>query len=304
MSTLTHTAAHINSTIVRLSLATGFRMLSHLHPRAARSLGERLFTTPPRHKRAYAAPAAARRETVLSDAGHLAVWRSGPETAPAVLLVHGWGGVGAQLGRFVPDLLAQGFRVVWFDLPGHGSSDGRQTTLPDLVRAIHAVANTCGPFRAAIGHSLGAAAVALAMRRGLPLERAVLIAPPASMREHMRGFASRLGLTRAVRDAIRNSIEHRHQWSFDDIDRIEDLGRIATPTLLIHDEGDRHVAPQESQRIARCLPNAHLTRTFGLGHFRILRDPIVAGLAARFVAGETAPLPASLPALPFPAPIF
>jgi len=304
MNALTHSAAQLNSTIVRISIAAGFRVLSQLHPTAARHLGERLFTTPPRHARAYPAPAAARRETVLSDAGHLAVWRSGPDDAPAVLLVHGWGGVGAQLGRFVPILLQRGFRVVWFDLPGHGASEGRQTTLPDLVRAIQAVAGVCGPFHAAIGHSLGAAAIALAMRRGLPLERAVLIGAPASVREHMRGFAQRLGLSSAVRDAIRNSIERRHQWSFDDIDRIEDLGRIATPTLLIHDDGDRHVASQESHRIARCLPNAHLTTTYGLGHFRILQHPAVTRLAARFVAGEGASPPETLPSIPLPAPIY
>lgn len=310
----------INSTIVRsLELSalavtrSYFGLVSRLRPTLARRQAERLFTTPPRHAAAYPAPAAARRESVLTPAGHVAVWQAGPATAPAVLLTHGWGGVGAQLGGFVAPLLARGFRVVWFDHPGHGESGRRRVALPDLVRALGAIDAACGPFQAAVGHSLGAAALALALRGGLSLQRVVLIGAPASISDYMHGFARRLGLTAAVRETLRQRIEQRYGQRFDDIDRIEDLGRLRLPALLVHDAGDRHVPFAHSQRIAACLTGARLIRTHGLGHFRLLRDPAVTAAVATFVAGEPEPgasaeqstgLATELPRLPLPAPLY
>lgn len=297
----------IDSTTVRfmsLALRAYFGLASRLRPGLARRHAERLFTTPPRPARRWPTPAAARRDSVPTPAGHVAVWQTGPADAPAVLLSHGWGGAGAQLGGFVAPLLARGFRVVWLDHPGHGDSDGRRSALPQLVAAIRAVDATCGPFHAAVGHSLGAAALTLALRDGLPLARVVLVGAPASLSEYMHGFARRLGLSAAVRDNLRRRIEQRYDTSFDDIDRLDDLGRLTLPALLVHDAGDRHAPFAHGERIAAALPGARLVRTHGLGHFRILRQPEVQRLVAAFVAGEPATPPAELPALPVPAPLY
>lgn len=303
-----------NSTIVRSCTLTAlavtrsyFGLVSRLRPNLARRQAERLFTTPPRHAGTYPAPAAARRESVLTPAGHVAVWQAGPAAAPAVLLTHGWGGVGAQLGGFVAPLLARGFRVVWFDHPGHGESGRRRVALPDLVQALTAIDSACGPFHAAIGHSLGAAALAQALRAGLPLQRVALLAAPASITEYLRAFARHLGLTAGVRETLRQRIEGRYGQRFAEIDRLEDLGRLRLPALLVHDAGDRHVPFAHSQRIAACLAEARLIRTHGLGHFRLLREPAVIAAVAAFVAGSAdsgRELPSDLPTLPLPAPLY
>ena len=56
------------------------------------------------------------------EGGELAVttWGDGP----AVLLMHGWGGARAQMTGFVDPLLAAGYRVVAYDQPAHGESNG------------------------------------------------------------------------------------------------------------------------------------------------------------------------------------
>jgi len=303
-STIVRIFQNCTGLAVRASTHAYFRLASHLRPTLARRHAERLFTTPPRPATASPVPVAARRDYVLTPAGHVAVWQAGPGDAPAVLLTHGWGGVGAQLGAFVAPLLAQGFRAVWFDHPGHGDSDGRRVALPDLVRALAAVEATCGPFHAAVGHSLGAAALALALRGDMRLQRVVLVGAPASITEYMHGFARRLGLTAAVRESLRRRIEERHGRRFADIDRIEDLRRVALPALIIHDAGDRHVPFAHARRLASCLPDAQLTRTHGLGHFRLLRTPDVVRLAVDFIAGTLAAAPAELPPLPQPAPLY
>src|SRR5262245_14171103 len=117
------------STIVRSSLpplrqrllVAGLGGLSHLAPGVAARLAERLFLTPPRHPapdRERDLLAVARTGVVRVNGGRVRTWTLG--AGPRILLVHGWGGRGGQLGAFVEPLVARGFSVVWFDGPAHG----------------------------------------------------------------------------------------------------------------------------------------------------------------------------------------
>jgi pimeloyl-ACP methyl ester carboxylesterase len=298
-----------NSTIVRKPipllpiLRAYFGVASRLTPELARRQAERLFTTPPRYAGRGVAAVDARSEFVTAGRDRIAVWHAGRADAPAVLLSHGWGGRGVQMGSFVLPLILRGHRVVWFDQPGHGDSGARRVGLPDFVRAIEAIAHTHGPFTAAIGHSLGAAALGLALRGGLPLSRVAFVSSPSSMSEHTHRFARLLGIAPAVRDAMRRHLEHRYGVRFEEIDRVEDLGRLALPALFVHDTADREIPFTHALRLSARMPNARLTRTYGFGHHRILREPAVVDAIAGFVAGDD-DVPAELPRLPRPAPLY
>jgi pimeloyl-ACP methyl ester carboxylesterase len=280
-----------------------FRIASRLMPGIARRQAERLFTRPPRYAGRRRNPVDARHETVEADGRKIAVWQAGRPGAPAVLLAHGWGGRGVQLGSFVVPLLERGYRVVWFDQPGHGESGRGPVGLPDLVRAAQALGYVYGPFEAAIGHSLGAAALGLALRQGLPLTRIVFVSSPASMTEHTRNFARFLGIAPRVREAMRRRLERRYGVRFADIDRIDDLARLTIPALFIHDVDDAEVPFEHALRLSARMPGAKLVRTWGLGHHRLLREPAVVQTVANFVAGR-GDLPDDLPELPRPAPIY
>jgi pimeloyl-ACP methyl ester carboxylesterase len=246
----------------------------------------------------------ARRESIVAGGRSIAVWHAGPSAASGVLLVHGWGGRGVQMGSFVSPLLAAGYRVVWFDQPGHGESARGPVALPDFVRTLQALATTHGPFAAAIGHSLGAAALGVAMRGGLPLGRVVFMSPPASINEHARNFARVLGITPSIREAMRRRIEHRYGVRFDEIDRIDELQRLWIPALFVHDTGDRDVPFDHTRRLSDRMPGARLIKTYGLGHYRLLREHAVVRAVVDFVDGHVDRLPAELPLLPRPAPIY
>jgi pimeloyl-ACP methyl ester carboxylesterase len=208
------------------------------------------------------------------------------------------------MGSFVAPLLARGYRAVWFDQPGHGESGHGSVGLPDFARAVAALAETHGPFEAAVGHSLGAAALMLALRRGLQFSRVVFIASPASMNEHTHNFARWLGITPRIRDAMRHRVEQRYGLRFADIDRIEDLATLHLPALFVHDTTDAAVPFEHALRLSEHMPEARLLKTHGFGHFRILRDAAVIGTIVGFVDGDRNPLLAELPALPHPAAIY
>jgi pimeloyl-ACP methyl ester carboxylesterase len=300
-----------NSTIVRFTpfsfrglLRTYFTIASRLLPEMARRHAEQLFTLPPPYAGRQSQPADARRDTVTVGRHAIAVWQAGPAAAPAVLLVHGWGGRGTQMGAFVAPLLAAGYRVIWFDQPGHGESGRGAVGLPDFVRAVEAIVDAHGPFAAAIGHSLGAAAIGVALRHGVRLGRVAFVSPPSSIGEHARNFARLLGITPRVREAMRRRVERRFGMRFADIDRIEELAQLRVPALFVHDTDDTEVPIEHSLRLSAVMRGASLIRTYGLGHYRILREPAVIAAVVDFVEGRTTSLPAELPALPRPAPIY
>jgi pimeloyl-ACP methyl ester carboxylesterase len=303
-------AASINSTIVRSRgslwalVRAYFAVASRLFPGVAPRQAERLFTMPPRYAGRRAQPVDARRETVVAGSRSLAVWQAGALAAPSVLLVHGWGGRGVQLGSLVAPLLARGYRVVWFDQPGHGESEGGAVALPDFVRALEALAATHGPFDAAIGHSLGAAAIGVALRRGLRLGRVVFVSAPSSINEHARNFARLLGITPLIREAMRRRLEHRYGVRFEDIDRLDELEQLRLPALFVHDGGDTEVPFDHALRLSARVRGARLLKTYGLGHYRLLREPTVVAAVVDFVGGKVGSLPAELPVLPRPAPIY
>lgn len=280
-----------------------FRLASRVAPELARRQAERLFTTPPRPRSAVSTALPARRETVSVGRHDIAVWSAGPAGAPAVLLAHGWGGCGAQMGTLAAALLAAGRRVVWFDQPGHGDSRRVRVGLPDFVQALHALNATHGPFDAAVGHSLGAAAVGLALRERAGFGRAVFIGTPASIREHAQRFSARIGISPRVREAMRRRIEHFYAMRFEDIDRIDALGTVTVPALFVHDVDDALVPFEHALRLSAAMPQARLLRTWGLGHRRPLHDPATVAAVTDFVCGH-AELPQVLPALPVPAPLY
>lgn len=288
------------STIVRsidlaLNLALHrltFRLLAFLAPGLAVTRARRLFLTPPRHPFTNAELSALEEATLVTVpllTGKLVAWRWGPRTAPLVLLAHGWGGRGAQLRAFVAPLLARGFAVMTYDAPGHGMTGGRVSSLVHMVQAMEAVLAKAGPVAAVIGHSLGGAAAARMLVRGAEVRAAVLIAPPASLTGHSRGFAAMLGLAEPLRYQMQRQIERHFGVPWTEFEADSALPLHPCPLLVVHDADDRENPFQDGQRYARHWPGASLLRTEGLGHRRILRDELTIARIADFIAARIQP---------------
>jgi len=273
-----------------LALRAGLGVLGTLAPSGAAAIAEHLFLSPKRHQRPATeleVLATGRHLLVPSPDGPLASWEWGHE-GPRVLLVHGWEGRGAQLGSLVGPLAAQGFRVVTFDAPAHGNSPGTEASIVHFARAIHAVATAYGPLEAIITHSMGGASTAWAFKDRPLAKRLVMICPPIDVRDFTRQLSATLSLSDTVREAVEARLTRRLGVAVADL-RVETLAKnMQTPLLLIHDEGDREVSIRCSELIAGSWPGATLMRTQGLGHRRILRDPLVLDAAVGFITNPIA----------------
>jgi pimeloyl-ACP methyl ester carboxylesterase len=301
-----------NSTNVRFLFETllrraGLGASALLAPGLAGLWAERLFLTPPkpRYPSSEFFDLIDARQSFLRHRGrHIATWRWGPPEAPAVLLVHGWGGRATQMRRFVVQLAAAGYRAIAYDQPAHGLSDGKLTGLPDFADVLVAVARQHGGVRALITHSLGGPAAAIALARGLPVERAVLINPPSDLVGFSRRFARWLALPERVRRSMQAAIEERFGVRWSELELAQLAPRLRAEALVIHDRHDTQVPWQQGAALARHWPGARLMSTRGLGHGRILESDAVARAAVDFIAGRSAVAQPAQPALPNPAPLF
>ncbi len=264
-----------------------FRALSSLAPEWATDAALRRFAHAPQLERSadeWQALADAQQFVVPFVSGRLSAWRWGAAAAPPVLLMHGWGGRGGQLRAFVAPLLGAGFSVLCFDAPGHGLSGPGESSFVHFALALEEVVRRAGPFKGVVAHSMGGAVSAFAMSRGTAIERAVLVAPPASLIEYSHVFASQIGASEAVRRAMQRRMEQRFGIDWADIEAERSLPLLRPPGLVIHDHDDIEVPLAHGRRYARHWPQARLLETRGLGHRRILKDPQVIEAATRFIA--------------------
>ncbi|MET0864849.1 MAG: alpha/beta fold hydrolase [Nakamurella sp.] len=258
----------------------------------ARIATRRWFAVPP-HPAVRPLPAG-RPFTVTAQ--HAAVRGVSFGDGPVVYLVHGWGGLGAQLGAFVKPLQDSGFRVVTFDAPAHGDSDpgpsgpGRSHGL-EFGRALDAVAARFGPAHAVIAHSMGAVPALLAQLHGwLSADRLVFLAPMRDLATHFDRFAAQVGMGPRVRLGMTVQTERLVGYPVDGIDVLRLSRQLPpVPLLVVHDRRDRETSHDDSVRLVEQWAGpARLISTEGLGHRRLLLDAAVIRSVVGFVGPAVA----------------
>ncbi|MEV8373219.1 alpha/beta fold hydrolase [Kribbella sp. NPDC056861] len=216
---------------------------------------------------------------------------------PTIYLVHGWGGWGLQLAAFIPPLVQAGFRVIAFDAPSHGdSAPGREgakrSSLPELADAFQAVVAACGSAYGVIAHSLGAAAVSLALRDGAGARKVVFLATATDFREGLAQYQQHFGFGPRVREGFLRRFTRKFgaMESYAVVPMIDSLAeeRELPALLAVHDSSDRETSVEGSRKVVEVWPGAQLHLTDGLGHNRILRDPAVVAAVTAFLSTERA----------------
>lgn len=270
--------------IIQNGVQTGLRALSRNAPGIAERLALRLFMTPARTL-PRAVPALlgvrARQMTLASSPYRLRVWSWG--NGPTVLLVHGWSGQASQWVPFAEALVAAGYRVVAPDLPAHGFSSGRRTTLPDFVRAVRTVATHAGPLHGVIAHSLGATASTLALAAGMDAGRVVLIAPPADVPYYLRRLGALIGLPPERQPSLERRVMRRAGVSLESLNLRRVAPQLTVPALIVHSRSDREVPFSHGADLAQAWPGAALVALEGNSHTRVLAAPGVIALAVGFL---------------------
>jgi pimeloyl-ACP methyl ester carboxylesterase len=273
--------------MVRLIRRSALRALSHAAPGVAAGLFEKALLTPDKVRRCEDPQPAAESTAfrIPYGSGWLAAWSWGE--GPTVLLLHGWGGAATSLTMFVDPLVERGFRVVAYDAPAHGQSDGQRTNLVECAGAALQVGRSVGPLRAIIAHSFGAPAAALAVQYGLKPECMVMLAPPQSIIDLSMEVGDVIGFPRHVCELMGQRLASRLRIDWEELatDRLVD--GLGAPLLVVHDRDDRTVPWTHGEAIADAATRGQLLSTTGLGHWDIKTQPDVMRQVLDFVSRST-----------------
>lgn len=227
--------------------------------------------------------AAEQRELTLElNGGTVRGWRWG--SGPRVLLAHGWSGDAADMAPLAAAFVRAGYEAVLVDMPAHGASTGRQTSLVEWMWVLRALVRAIGPVEAIVGHSFGGAAVALAMGElGLATRGAVLLAPAGSPWDFVTRFARTIGLPAARADGMVARLGARVGRTAESLDPRRAAERIEVPALVLHDPADDEVPWSHGEALAMAWRDARLVERPSTGHRRILRDVATIAMVVDFV---------------------
>jgi pimeloyl-ACP methyl ester carboxylesterase len=286
-----------NSTTGRLNplpipgwMRTSFKVTASVAPGLAAAWADRLFFTPRRAAlRPKEAEVLAAAEAFELRVGGRKVrgWVWSGAGAP-VLLVHGWGGHTGQMTVLASALRAAGHRVVGIDMPGHGESEGDQSSLIYFEQALHAAAALFGSFAGVVAHSFGCAGATLALARSFPTERAVFFAPPLSFQTFWDRFCDGLGIPAPVWERVIANSQKRWGILWSETNPAVLAPRMSVPLRILHDRDDCEIGYPDGAELSKLWPGAELVTTSGLGHNRILRDEAAVALAVEFIGSPQA----------------
>jgi pimeloyl-ACP methyl ester carboxylesterase len=197
-------------------------------------------------------------------------WTTERASGPTVILAHGWGGCAAQFAGWIKPLTQAGYRVLSYDAPAHGSSEGTLASAPANAGTLKALAEWHGgPIHAIIGHSLGAIATTVALAAGVQSEHVVFLAPICYVYDGLHNHGLREGLTKSEADSLVAYFETEFST---DLSVLSALARLESPPPLtiFHDRADASVPYEEAEIIAAHWPGSTLIEVPRVGHTRIL----------------------------------
>jgi len=217
--------------------------------------------------------------------GRIAVYSWGEAEQPVVVCLHGWNGRASQFATMLPALLKAGYRVVAFDAPGHGQSDGQSSNLLRMAAVLQTVVEQNPPVQSIITHSFGGMVVAYALKHlDIQVGKLVMIASPISNHYLIDMFADTLGISKRVMHRFYRRLRQEFgEDVFEKISAEQNLKNCKLPILLIHDKQDKSVSWRNSERIVEAATNAVAVYTEGHGHRRALRDKKLIRKMVKFI---------------------
>ena len=180
------------------------------------------------------------------------------ERAPALAILHGWGGNAEMMLPLAKPLHEAGYALLFFDARCHGRSDGDNfASLPRFAADLESALEWLQTQRdvdetriGVVGHSVGAgAALLLAAQRhdlGAVVSLSAFAHPDSMMR---RWLISRRIPFWPLGAYILFYVQRVIGYRFDDIAPVRTIRAANCPVLLVHGIGDETVPMSEAQEI-------------------------------------------------------
>lgn len=201
-----------------------------------------------------------------------------------VLILHGFSSSCHKFAAYAIALIEKNYRVLAFDAPAHGFSEGKTVNALEYSNMIRRVAELYGPVDAYICHSFGGIAVSLALEHIPHNEQTklVLIAPATETSSAIEGALKMLQVKNPrVREALNEHIYKVGNQPTEWYSIRRAIKNIKASVLWVHDEDDDITPLADALKVKEdSHPNVEFVITKGLGHQRIYKD---AGVKQRII---------------------
>ena len=218
------------------------------------------------------------KDEILFENKVLKTYVFGENNSKQLLLIHGWEGQAGDFYRMIPALVEAGYKVITFDGPAHGSSEGKTTNMIIFSRAVKLIAEKFGnDFDAFIGHSFGGGAslVALTTYKDLNVKKVISLGSPDLISKVFDDFYKLVDLPKNVQYKVVQILQERTGKKVSDLSLARMYAEYNKPSLVVHDFSDKIVSFSDAESIKNKAPHVKLFQTNGLGHVRVLHDKLV-----------------------------
>jgi pimeloyl-ACP methyl ester carboxylesterase len=225
--------------------------------------------------------------------------------AKTIFFVHGAGmdhSVWVMPARY---FARHGYRVVAFDLPGHGQSGGQALASIDgmadwLAQLMAHLRESDTQETTVVGHSMGTLiSLSLAARQGEQLDRLVLLGTSSPMpvtpllldaaRDNHHAAdnpgTSNLNMGERLLERVSDGVYHADLAACNDFDA-SDYPPIAHPTLIMIGDQDKMTPARAGLKVASNVPGAQVLHLNNCGHSMLSEQPnaVLDGLS-NFILG-------------------
>jgi esterase/lipase len=209
-------------------------------------------------------------------------WGSGSKI---VLLVHGWDAKALDYYKMIPVLVERGYKVVAFDGPAHGQSEGELSNLIHFKEAIGKLIKITGKPYAIIGHSMGGGSSAyFLIEEEVRIERLVLLATPIVSKRFFDVAFDYMKIPKRMRKTLFNSMEEKFGKPIEYYNLAERPEPIkADKILFVYEEKDEEIPTDEVLHYLSLHPEIQRMSTNGVGHNRVMKDKRVIDAVAEFL---------------------
>lgn len=261
---------------------TGFGAYSSILPRRAASKAVEWMTSPRiTRERRLSCQELFSEHIVLPSGARLSSYGNGNKK---ILFLHGWSGWVGQFEGLIREINPVEYRVYAVQPLGHGESRAVRSHPGRFIEAsLEAIEYLDGSFHAAIGHSLGAAALVSVQALTERFERMALVSSPATIEGVLNRFARFLKLGRRSKSHFITSMEETVGIPVEELNLLSIAEAEKVPVLLIHDEDDQEIPVSETESLALAFENSQIFRTAGWGHSRLLQNPEVTRTIMNFL---------------------
>jgi len=256
---------------VKKSLVNMTTRLHHtLLPNHAKKTARQLLLTPARTQPKNSEPQGLIKAEVHSQEGVLKTYQLG--SGPVWLLSHGWSGSASQFFPLMAHIASRGYTALAYDHPAHGQSEGAYGHIPAFVHGLEAILDNIDQEVAGlVAHSMGTVSAIECHHQKLADKPLLLIAPVLDYLDNLFGSVARSGYSMRLFNAVVSEVEQEYRYPLQSIDPYNKLKLRTSPTIIVHDQGDKFAKYQVSSKAAQEMERVELVTTQGQGHGRVMK---------------------------------